>query len=118
MQTLVYINYLKGGQLHAGVNLGDGTIFSRPENPDSTNVDATIEIQLRDSVEKNLDSAHRVIDEGFAIIGSPQEAHLYHQETQTGRFIFMRRGTSPKNADEVKVAVADVFGLSNRYRSV
>jgi hypothetical protein len=113
MNTHIYLNFLKEDQLHAGVNLGNSTIFARSENIKDNSIVAFVDIHLRDSVPNTLEMFYRVIEEGFKIIGTPQEAHVYREDTKTGRFEFLTRQPYPNNAEKVKAYIAKVFELTN-----
>lgn len=98
----LYLHYLTNGDIQAGARIGTGVDGAPVLNAWSSKVLACIDVYLSASAPVEIESIHRIIDDGFAMIGKPMDGRFYCEETSLGRFEYLYRSPYPKGADEAK----------------
>lgn len=102
MRFKIYINYLQGNGVHAGVMTSDYTFYVRDVEPGvSVLLMGYIELSLNNDVPVSRDTITSLVREAYATNGIPTE-NSYHSSTNSnGRFEMLFRSGMPDSPDAV-----------------
>lgn len=102
MRFRIYINYLQGNGVHAGVMASDYVFYVRDVEPDvSVPLKGYIELSLDTEVPVSRVEIESVVREAFLTIGKPEENSFHMIETNMGQFEMLFREGLPDNPDAV-----------------